>query len=203
MAHYPITAAVVILLLLRCRTAIAPLLLLCNSAVAPLSLCCRSAVAPLLSHLLLPRICSYYRLRYRLHCHSDVALLSLRCCYAITQLSLRCCSASASVATLPLLLLLLSLRCHYCYRYCCHSTVHSAIVLLSVRCHSASAAVTPDVAPAIAPAVTPLLSLGLFTVVASICRIRVTVFIGDCQACVSSSSERCFTLQKTVKVEAY
>ena len=49
-------------------------------------------------------------------------------------------------------------------------------------------AVAPDIAPAIAPAiapdVTPLLSLGLFTVIASRSRIRVTVSIGDCQACV-------------------
>ena len=40
-----------------------------------------------------------------------------------------------------------------------------------------------------APDVTPLLlllSIGLFTVVASRVRIRVTVSIGDCQACVSS-----------------
>ena len=64
-------------------------------------------------------------------------------------------------------------------------------------------AVTPAVAPAIAPAVTPLLLLVLFTVVASIGRIRVMVSIGDCQACVSSSSEACSTLLKTVKVEAY
>ena len=49
-----------------------------------------------------------------------------------------------------------------------------------------------------------LLSLLLsLTVVASRGRIRVTVFIGDCQARVSSSSEGCPTSQKTVKVEAY
>ena len=63
--------------------------------------------------------------------------------------------------------------------------------------------VTPDVVPATAPAVTPLLSLGLFMVVASRGRIWVTVFICDFQARVSSSSEGCSTLQKTVKVEAY
>ena len=40
------------------------------------------------------------------------------------------------------------------------------------------------------------------TVVASKGIIRVTVTISDCQARVSSSSEGCSTLQKTVKVEA-
>ena len=64
-------------------------------------------------------------------------------------------------------------------------------------------AITPDFAPAIAPAVTSLLSLGLFTVVASRGRIRVTVFISDFQARVSSSSEGCSTSQKKFKVEAY
>ena len=60
----------------------------------------------------------------------------------------------------------------------------------------------PDVAPAIAPIVTPLLLFGFFTVVASRGRIKVTVFIGDWQARVSSSSEGCSTSQKTFKVEA-
>ena len=41
------------------------------------------------------------------------------------------------------------------------------------------------------------------TVVASRGIIRVTVTIGDCQACVSSSSEGYSTSQKTVKVETY
>ena len=59
------------------------------------------------------------------------------------------------------------------------------------------------VTTAIAPAVTPLLLLGLFTVVASRGKIWVTVFIGDCQARVYSSSEGCSILQKTVKVKAY
>ena len=62
---------------------------------------------------------------------------------------------------------------------------------------------TPAVAPAIAPTVTPLLLLGLFTAVASRGRIRLTVFISDFQARVSSSLEGCSTLQKTVKVESY
>ena len=61
--------------------------------------------------------------------------------------------------------------------------------------------VTSSVAPAIAPAVTPLLLLGLILVVATIGRIRVTVLIGDCQACVFSSSEECLTSLKTVKME--
>ena len=59
------------------------------------------------------------------------------------------------------------------------------------------------VIPAISPIVTALLTLELFTVVASRGRIKVTVFIGDCQARVPSSSEGCSTSQKTVKVEAY
>ena len=61
----------------------------------------------------------------------------------------------------------------------------------------------PAVTLAIAPIVTALLTLGLFTVVASRDRIKVTIFIGDCQARVSSSSEGCLASQKTVKVEAY
>ena len=62
-------------------------------------------------------------------------------------------------------------------------------------------AVTPAVAPAIIPTVNQLLLLGLILVVASRGRINVTVFIGDCQARVSSSSEGCLTSKKTVKVE--
>ena len=41
------------------------------------------------------------------------------------------------------------------------------------------------------------------TVVTSRGIIKVTVTIGDCQARVSSSSEGCSTLQRTVKVESY
>ena len=55
-------------------------------------------------------------------------------------------------------------------------------------------AVTPDIFPDIDHAVTPLISFGLSTLVASRGRIWVTVSIGDCQACVSSSSEGCSTL---------
>ena len=53
--------------------------------------------------------------------------------------------------------------------------------------------------PTVASAVDPK----VHTVVASKGIIRVTVTIGDCQARVSSSSEGCYTLQKTVKVETY
>ena len=60
-----------------------------------------------------------------------------------------------------------------------------------------------DVTPAIAPIVTALRYLGLILVTSSRGRIWVTVFIGDCQALVPSSSEGCSSLQKTVKVEAY
>ena len=63
--------------------------------------------------------------------------------------------------------------------------------------------VTPAIARAIAPAVTPLMLRGLFMVVASRDKIRVTVFIGVYQARVSSSSEVCLNLKKTVKVESY
>ena len=61
----------------------------------------------------------------------------------------------------------------------------------------------PVVAPAIAPIVTALLTIGLFTVVASRARIKVTFFIGDCQARVSPYSEGCSTSQKTDKEETY
>ena len=61
---------------------------------------------------------------------------------------------------------------------------------------------TLDVAPSIAPAVNPLPSLGLISVIALRCRIRVTFFIGDYKARVSSSSEECFTSYNTFKVEA-
>ena len=61
----------------------------------------------------------------------------------------------------------------------------------------------PSVTLAIAPTVSALLMIGFFMVVASRGRIKVTVFIGYCQARVSPSSEGCSTLQKTVKVEAY
>ena len=61
----------------------------------------------------------------------------------------------------------------------------------------------PSVTPDIAPIVTALLSLGLILDVASRVRIRVTVFISDCQARVSSYSEVCSTSQKIVNVESY
>ena len=61
----------------------------------------------------------------------------------------------------------------------------------------------PTVTPDIASIIIALPTLGLFAVVASRGRIKVTVFIGDCQARVSSSSEGCSTSQKKVKVEAY
>ena len=77
----------------------------------------------------------------------------------------------------------------------------------SINAPAVTPAVTPAIAPAInpdiAPDVIPLLSLGLILVVVSRGRIRVTFFICDCQARVSSSSEGCSTSQKTVKVEAY
>ena len=62
------------------------------------------------------------------------------------------------------------------------------IELLLLYCHS-------TVASAI--------NMKVHTVVPSRGIIRVTVTIGDCQARVSSSSEGCSTLQKTIKVESY
>ena len=192
-----------------------------RSVVAPLLHRYFSAVAPLLLLLLSLRSHSCYRIR----CRSAVAPMSLRCRSAIAQLSLHCCSAAGSVAPFPLLSLLLSLRFHFCYLSCCRYTVTPSFALLSLWCRSgvalvslgycsvisppslgccsATAAVTDAIAPAIAPAVTPLLLLGFLTVIASRGRIRVTVSIGECQARVSSSSEGCSTLLKTVKVEAY
>ena len=182
----------------------------CRTAIALLSLCCLSGVAPL----------SY---RY----HYAVALLSLHCRTSIAPLSLHCRSAAiasdfatqlhryhttidplslpavAHAVAMQLLLIFppLSLRCHAAVaslllRY------RSAVVPLSLCphfCLSVAAAVTPGVAT-----VSLLLSLLLsLTVVASRGRIKVTVFISDCQARVSSSSEGCSTSHKTVKLEAY
>ena len=75
-------------------------------------------------------------------------------------------SIAPPVALLPLLLL----RFCLCRSCCCYA-----------------------VDPAVAPAVTPLLLLGLFTVVASRGRIRVTVSISDCWALWSSYLEGCST----------
>ena len=135
---------------------------------------------------------------------------------AVAQLSLRCRSAvspavapAVAPAVTPLSLLLL-LRCRLCRfvaayvapavstlsHSCCRSDVapvllryRSVISPLSLRCWSAAAAVTPDVAllsPLLLLLLWLLLSLGLFAVVASRVRIRVTVDIGDYQAHVSS-----------------
>ena len=181
---------------LRCCSAVAPLLLRCCSAVALLLLRCCSAIVLL----------SVRR-------HSAVATLSLRCCSAVTPLHCLsavaplslCCrfcrflaaavavAVAAAVATLSLLLLLLlSLHCHSRRRSGVAMVLlryRSVISPPSIRCCYAATAVTLAVAPAITTAVTPLLLLELFTFVASRCRIRVTVSIGDCQARVSSSSE--------------
>ena len=151
---------------------------------------------------------------YRLRCRSAVTPLLLRYISTVAPLSLCClfcCSVAPAVdpaiATLSLLLShLLSLHFHSHCRYgvaLVSLRYRSVISTPSLRCCSAADSFTPDVAPAIDPAVSPLLLLGLFTVVASRGRIRVTVTISDCQALVSSSSEGCSILQKTVKVEAY
>ena len=174
-----------------CRSAAAPLLLCYGSAMAPLSLHCIAPAVATQSLLLSPPLL----LRY---C-SDVASLLL-CCRFCRDVAT---AVSPVVATLSLLLsLLLPLHCYSG----CHSGVALVslrypyvISLLFLRCCSATAAVTP----AVTPAVTALLSLRFFTFVASRGRIMVTVFIGDCQARVSSSLQGCSTLQKTVKVESY
>ena len=157
-SYYNITAALsYVPVLLRCRSAVAPLSLRCRSDVAPMLLRCRFAVNPL---SLCWRCCFSF-------CRSDVAPAVAP---LLLLLSLHCRSTAASVATLShLKSLMLSLHCHSCCR--------SAISPLSVRCPSV-------VAPLLLLSL--LLSLGLFTVVASRGRIRVTVDIGDCQARVSS-----------------
>ena len=130
--------------------------------------------------------------------HTGIAPLSLRCCcsccrYAVAPLSRHCLSAAVAPAVSTQSLLLsppLSLRCR------------DVVEPLSLRyrfCRSVAAAVAPYVAT-VSLLILLLLSL---TFVASRCRIRVTVFIGDCQVRVSSSSEGCSTLQKTVKLETY
>ena len=141
-----------------------------------LSLCYRSAVAPL-----------------SLRCRSVVAPLSHRYCIAIAPLSLHWFRS--------------------CCRYAVVPAIASAITPLLIRYRSVVAPLSlccrfcPSGAPAVASAVTTLsllLSCLLsLTVSASRGRIRVTVFIGDCQARVSSSSEGCSTLHKIVKLEAY
>ena len=189
---------------LRCCTAITPLSLRCLSSVAPLSHRYCYAVAPL-------------SLRC---CSAAVAPLLLRCRTAFAPLLFHCRSAAVAPAVdtqshryrstvAPLLSLLLSLRSRSCYRLRCCSVVvpllHrccSAIAYLSLCCRFCWS-VADAVAPAVATLSLLLSLLCSLTVVASRGRIRVTVFIGDFQARVSSSSEGCSTLQKTVKVEAY
>ena len=130
---------------LRCRSVVAPLSRHYHTAIVPLSLrCCRSVVALLLHRYhtgiapLLLRCCHsccfYTVLPLSLQCRSaSVASavatqaillsppLSRRYRAVIAPLSHRCRSAIASIALLPLLLLLLSQRYHCCYRSCCHS----------------------------------------------------------------------------------
>ena len=108
------------------------------------------------------------------------------CCYAVAPLLCHCCSAAVSHAVAMQSLLLLpplSLRCcavveplSLCYRLCC--------------------SVAAAVATAVAMVSLLLLLLLSLTVVTSRVRIRVTVFIGDCQVRVSSSSEGCSISQK-------
>ena len=100
-------------------------------------------------------------------------------------------AVAPAVATQSLLLSpLLSLRCR---------AVFASLLLRYCFCRSVDAAL----AHAVATVSLLLLILLSLTVVASRDRINVTVFISDCQARVSSSSEGCSTLQKIVKVEAY
>ena len=156
LAHHHIAAAAVNPLSLRCR--------FCRSCCCYCYYSfCLSSVAPVVAPAVAPA----------------VAPFSLRCRFRRSAAA----AVTPAVTTLSLLiLLLLPLHCHSCFRSVvapvslrCFSVISS--MLLS--CCSAAAAVTPDVAPAIAPAFTPLLSLGFFTAVASRGRIRVTVSIGD------------------------
>ena len=198
--HYAVA-----LLSLRCCNAIVPLMRhFCYASVAPLSRCCHTAIAPLPFRC---RSAAVAPLSRRCHAavaplshryHSTVALmlsllLSLHSRTAIPTLSHHCRSAAVAPAVATQSLLIsppLSL--------CCCAIVAS--LLLRCRfCHSVAA----DVAPAVATVSLVILLLLSLTVVPSRGRIRVTVFIGDCQACVSSSSEGCLTLQKTVKVGTY
>ena len=93
-----------LLLSLRCRSAAADV----APAVTTLPLLCRYAVAPAIA----PAV-NLLSLLLSICCRSAVAPLLLRYCSVISPLSLHCCS-------LPLLSLLLSLRCrHWCRSYCC------------------------------------------------------------------------------------
>ena len=143
-------------------------------------------------------------------CRSVVALLSHQYLTGIAPLSLRCCRSCCCYAVTPLL-----------HRYC--SNVAPLLSLLLLLCsRTAIAPLSRRCLTAAAPSqrgykkfniellllychstVASAINRKVHTVVASRCIIRVTVTIGDCQALVSSSSEGCSTLQKTVKVETY
>ena len=126
-------------------------------------------------------------------CLSAVNPLLLRCRTTTAPLSLRCCYAAVAPAVAMQSLLLsppLSLRC---------CAVAAPLLLRYRFCPSVAAAVAPAAAT-VSLLISLLLSL---TVVGSRGRIRVTAFIGDYQARVSSSSEGCSTSHKTVKVETY
>ena len=175
---------------LRCHTDISALLHFCRSAVAPLLHRYHSTVAPPLSL----RCCAAVAPLFHRYCSTVSALLSLllllRCCAAITPLSLHCCSAAVApaVATYSHRYRTVSHRCRTAVAPAQRGYKQFNIELLLLYCHST---VASDV------------NQKVHMVVASRGIIRVTVTIGDCQACVSSSSEGCSTWQKTVKVEAY
>ena len=116
------------LLLLHCRSAVAPLSLRCRCCCRCCCSCCIYAVTPAISSDVDPAVALLLLLSFRCHC----------CC--------SCCRYS--VATLSLLLsLLLLLCCHSC----CRSGVaplllryRSIISSMSLCCCSSVAAVTPD-----------------------------------------------------------
>ena len=179
---------------LHCCATIAALSLRCRSSVAPLSHRYRSSVAPLLSLRCCRSVVAPLSHRYR----TGIAPLVLCCChsfccYAVSPLSLHCRSdAVAPAVATQALLLSPPLSLCYC----------AVVAPMSLR-YRFYLSVAANVAPAVAT-VSLLLSLLLsLTVVASRGRIRVTVFIGDCQARVSSSLEGCSVSQKTFKVETY
>ena len=181
---------------------IAPLSHRYHSAVTLLSLRCSSIVARL-SHRYHTAIVPLSRCC----CRSVVALLSQRYCTAITPLSLRCCCSCCLYAVTPLL-----------HRY--RAAVAPLLsLLLLLRSRTAIATLSHRCLTAVAPAqreykqikiellllyynstIASAVDRKVHTVVISRGIIRVTVTIGDFQARVSSSSEGCLTLQKTVKV---
>ena len=118
-----------------------------------------------------------------LRCRPVSAPLSLRYRTGIAPLSLCCFFSCCRYAVAPL-----SHRCRTAVAPAQRGYKQFNVELLLLYCHSTVTSAVNRKVHAVFP------SRGI---------IRVTVTIGDCQARVSSSSEGCSTLQKTVKVESY